>query len=169
MVSSKPAAVSRRTPKKRRRLPTWLHAVLLFCNILPIVLLSEKLALILEHGAAQLGAPVALGGLLVAVLVLAPEALSALQAALNNHLQRSVNICLGSALATIGVTVPAVLVVGHWTGQDVILGLSPVEMVLLILTLALGTQTFGGVRTNLLQGAVHLVLFLVFVVLIFSP
>jgi Ca2+:H+ antiporter len=146
-----------------------VHGILLFLNILPIVLLSEELAHIVEYGADTLGAPPALGGLLVAILVLAPEAMSALKSALRNRLQRAVNICLGSALSTIGVTVPAVLLVGHFIGHEVILGLSPVSMILLTLTLVLGAQTFGGVRTNLLQGAVHLTLFFVFVVLIFSP
>ena len=149
--------------------PVAFHAPLLILSMLPIVLLSKKLAALVDFGIAQLGAPAALGGVLVAVLVLAPEALAVLRAALANRLQRSVNICLGSALSTIGLTVPAVLVIGLVTGQTVVLGLGDTDMVLLILTLALSFLTFGGVRTNVMQGAVHIVVFLVYLVLIFSP
>jgi Ca2+:H+ antiporter len=101
--------------------------------------------------------------------VLAPEGLGALRAALANRLQRSVNILLGSALATIGLTVPAVLAIGLIIDRTVELGLDPVEMVLLLLTLAVSTLTFTGGRTNVLQGAVHLALFLAYAMLIFDP
>ncbi len=145
------------------------HAVLLVLTMLPIVLLSKKLALLVDFGIGTLAAPAALGGILVAVLVLSPEGMAAIHAALANRIQRAVNICLGSALATIGLTVPAVLVIGLITGQKVVLGLDEAEMVLLLLTLLLSALTFGGIRTNMLQGAVHLVIFAVYIVLIFSP
>ena len=95
-------------------------------------------------------------------MVLTPEALAAFRAALANKLQRSVNICLGSALATIGLTVPAVLTIGLVTGMKVVLGVGQADLVLLVLTLALSILSFGGVRTNMLQGAVHLVVFFVY-------
>ncbi|MEO1089485.1 MAG: calcium:proton antiporter [Pseudomonadota bacterium] len=145
------------------------HAVFLLLTMLPIVLLSKKLALLVDFGIGTLGAPAALGGVLVAILVLTPEGLAAFSAALANRLQRSVNICLGSALATIGLTVPAVVTIGLLTGKSVVLGLDSAEIVLLVLTLLLSTMTFGGVRTNMLQGAVHLIVFMVYVVLIFAP
>ncbi len=145
------------------------HAVLLVLTMLPVVLLSKKLAVFVDYGVETMGAPVALGGLIVATLVLAPEGLGALRAALANRLQRSVNILLGSALATISLTVPAVLMIGLVTGRSVELGLDPVEMVMLLLTLAVSTLTFTGGRTNILQGAIHLVLFLTYIVLIFNP
>jgi Ca2+:H+ antiporter len=88
---------------------------------------------------------------------------------LRNQLQRAVNVCLGSALATIGLTIPAVLLIGLITGHDVHLGLDQVQTVLLILTLFVSALTFGGVRTNVLQGTVHLLLFFVYLALIFSP
>jgi Ca2+:H+ antiporter len=84
-------------------------------------------------------------------------------------LQRSVNICLGSALATISLTVPAVLAIGLLAGVHVELGLEPVEMTLLAVTLLVSMLTFGGGRTNILQGAVHLVLFFAYLMLIFDP
>jgi Ca2+:H+ antiporter len=145
------------------------HAIFLVLAVLPVVLLSKKLAVFLNYGIETLGAPAALGGLVIAVLVLAPEGLAALRAALANRLQRSVNVLLGSALATIGLTVPAVLAIGLIIERDVELGLDRVEMVLLLLTLAVSTLTFTGGRTNVLQGAVHLALFLAFMMLIFNP
>jgi Ca2+:H+ antiporter len=145
------------------------HAAFLVLAILPVVLLSKKLAVFVDYGIETLGAPAALGGIIIAVLVLTPEGLGALRAALDNRLQRSVNILLGSALATIGLTVPAVLTIGVIIDRSVELGLDQVEMVLLLLTLAVSTLTFTGGRTNVLQGAVHLALFLAFVMLIFNP
>jgi Ca2+:H+ antiporter len=145
------------------------HAVLLVLSMLPVVLLSKKLAAFVDYGTETLQAPAALGGLVVAILVLAPEGLGALRAALANRLQRSVNILLGSALATISLTVPAVLMIGLVTDRRVELGLDPVEMIMLLLTLAVSTLTFTGGRTNILQGAIHLVLFFAFLVLIFNP
>lgn len=145
------------------------HSLLLVLTMLPIVLLSKKLALLVDFGIVTLGAPAALGGVLVAILVLSPEGLAAFAAARANRMQRSVNICLGSALATISLTVPAVLGIGLVTGQKVVLGLDEPELVMLVLTLVLSMLTFGGVRTNMLQGAVHLVIFAVYVVLIFNP
>jgi Ca2+:H+ antiporter len=144
------------------------HAVLLVLTMLPVVLLSKDLAVFVDYGVFRLGAPAALGGVIVAILVLTPEGLGALHAAAANRLQRSVNICLGSALATIGLTVPAVLLIGLVTGAPVELGLDPINMVLLLLTLLVSTLTFGSGHTNILQGAVHLVLFLAYVVLIFD-
>lgn len=155
------------THGKPRSIP-W-HAVLLVLTLLPIILLSEKLAALVEFGVARLAAPEALGGVLVAVLVLSPEGLAALGAARANRIQRSVNICLGSALATIGLTVPAVLAISVVTGHPIVLGLGDTEIVMLVLTLLLSMLTFGAVRTNMLQGAVHLVIFVVYVVLVFNP
>ena len=145
------------------------HVAMLVATLLIVVLLAENLAVIVDFGLEDLDLPDALGGVLVAILVLSPEGLSAFQAALENRLQRAVNVCLGSALATIGLTVPAVLTIGLITGHEVHLGLEPAEMILLLLTLFISGLTFGGARTNVLQGVVHLALFIVFVALIFSP
>ncbi len=142
---------------------------MLLLTLIPIVLLSEFLAVLIDLGIEQLGLPPELGGILIAVLVLSPEGLTALHAALDNQLQRAVNVCLGSALATIGLTIPAVLMIGLLAGSEVHLGLDQLQAVLLILTLFVSALTFGGARTNVLQGVVHLLLFVVYVALIFSP
>ncbi len=144
------------------------HALLLPLTMLPIVLLSKKMAALVDHGTATLGAPQALGGFLVAILVLSPEALAAIKAAVANQLQRTMNIALGSALATIGLTIPAVLGIGMVTGKRVELGLENAEAHLLLLTLLVSVVNFNTERTNVLQGFVHLILFLAYIVLIFD-
>ena len=144
------------------------HMTFLFLAMLPIVLLSKKLAVYVDYKIIDVGAPVALGGFLVAAMILTPEAIAALESARSNQLQRAVNICLGSALATIGLTVPAVLIAAELAGLQVELGLGPAEIVLLGLTLAVSIVTFVGTRTNSLQGVVHLAAFLTYIVLIFD-
>jgi len=144
------------------------HAVLLVMCMIPIVLLSKSMAKVIDHGIESIGAPVPLGGFLVAILVLAPEGLGAVRSALANQIQRTMNICLGSALATIGLTIPTVLVVGFATGRVVELGLGNVDLILLVLSLSVTVVTFSSARTNILQGAVHLLLFAAYVVTIFD-
>ena len=145
------------------------HALMLVLTLVPAVLLSKKLAVLVDFGIATWSLPVALGGIVIACLVLAPEALAAVHSARQNYLQRAVNICLGSALATIGLTVPAVLAISIFSGKEIQLGVGNTDMTLLILTMFVSALTFGGVRTNMLQGAVHLVIFVVYLVLIFNP
>ena len=91
-----------------------------------------------------------------------------MRAAVANHLQRSVNIFLGSVLSTIGLTVPGILIVSHVTGRDITLGLEHTDFLMLLLTLAVSVVTFASGRTNVLQGAVHLILFMAFFMLIFE-
>jgi Ca2+:H+ antiporter len=144
------------------------HAFFLVMYLLPLVVLAEEIALPIDHGIEVLHAPLALGGFLVAALILSPESLSATRAALANDLQRSINILLGSVLASIGLTIPAVLTIGLVTGKTIVLGLDPADSLLLVLTLAVCALTFTSNRTNVLLGAVHLLLFLAYVMLIFE-
>ena len=144
------------------------HALFLPLTILPIVLLSKKMAVLVDHGLSTLGAPQALGGFFVAILVLAPEGVAAIKSALDNQLQRTVNISMGSALSTIGLTIPAVLLIGMVTGERVELGLDPAELQLLLITLLVSVVNFSQSRTNVLMGLVHLVLFFTYVMLIFD-
>ncbi|MDO3380598.1 calcium:proton antiporter [Gilvimarinus algae] len=145
------------------------HTCLLVLTMLPIVLLAKQLAMLIDHGIVVLGAPPALGGVLIALIIFTPEAIVALRAALDNQLQQSINLCLGASASTIGLTVPAILGVGIITGKTMVLGLDPAGMTLLALTLLLCSLTFSGPRTTVLEGAGHLVIFLVYIVLIFSP
>lgn len=144
------------------------HVMFLFVYLLPLLLLAKQLAVPLDYGIRVLGAPPGLGGVVIAALVLSPESFSAVRAALANHLQRAVNILLGSVLATIGLTIPAVLSIGLLTGKTIILGLDAVNMTLLLLTLILSTLTFSSSRTNILLGAVHFLLFLSYAVFLFE-
>jgi Ca2+:H+ antiporter len=142
--------------------------ILLLAYLAPLAVLAKRMAAPIDYGINVLGAPASLGGVVVAVLILSPESLAAVRAALANQLQRAVNILLGSVLATISLTIPAVLVVGFWTGRAIILGLDPVNIILLLLTLAVSTLTFASARTNVLLGAVHLLLFFSYLVFIFE-
>lgn len=149
--------------------PAWAHTLLLVLTLAPVVLLAEPLALIVDFGLDKLHAPPTLGGIVIAILVLSPEGLSSLRAASQNHLQRSVNLSLGSALSTIGLTIPAMLLISLITGTPLQLGLAPADAILLGVTLMIAQMTFSGAPTNILLGGVHFVLFATFVVLIFSP
>ncbi|MBB5573188.1 MULTISPECIES: calcium:proton antiporter [Rhizobium] len=146
----------------------WYHTVMLFAYMGPVVFLVEELAKPIDYVIETLRAPVAFGGVVMAVLVATPEAISAVRAAAANHLQRSINIFLGSVLSTIGITVPAMLAVSHLYAHPVTLGLEGGDLVMLILTLAVSIITFSSGRTHVMQGAVHLVLFLSYVLLIFQ-
>ncbi|WP_205995757.1 calcium:proton antiporter [Pseudolabrys sp. FHR47] len=150
------------------RYPVWAHAMLLVLSLLPVVLLAEPLAGIIDFSLEKLHAPTALGGIVIAILVLSPEGLSSFRAAAHNHLQRSVNLSLGSALSTIGLTIPAMLIISLVTGTPLDLGLPPAQAILLGLTLVISQMTFSGAPTNILLGGVHLVLFATFLVLIFN-
>jgi Ca2+:H+ antiporter len=90
------------------------------------------------------------------------------RAALANQLQRSINLLLGSVLASISLTIPAVLAIGLLTGRTIVLGVDAIDTVMLLLTLILSTLTFASGRTNVLLGAVHLLLFLAYLMLIFE-
>jgi Ca2+:H+ antiporter len=115
-----------------------------------------------------LRAPAALGGVIIAVLVATPEAIGAVRAALANHLQRSINIFLGSVLSTTGLTIPAILLVSRMSGRELVLRAEHADLVMLLLTLVVCVVTFSSGRTNVMQGAVHLVLFMVYLALIFQ-
>jgi Ca2+:H+ antiporter len=144
------------------------HGLLLLAYAVPVVILAKQIGKPIDHAINELGAPAALGGLLVAVLILSPESLAAVRAARANQLQRSMNLALGTALSSISLTIPAVLAIGLVTGTPIILGLQPPEIVLLLLSLGVSIVTFALERTNVLQGAIHLLLFLAYLMLIFD-
>ena len=136
---------------------------LLLVGLLLLVLIAESMGQLIETSITGLGLPSSLGGVLVGLLVLAPEALNAFQAASRGEVQRSLNTLFGSALSTLCLTVPAVLLIGEWIDTPVILGLNPLEMVLLGLTLVLLRSTNNKLTT--LNGLVLLVVFLFWIAL----
>src|SRR5207248_6397343 len=136
-----------------------LHAVILFLYLIDVIVLAKKFAIPLDNSIERFGMPQALGGAIVAGLVLAPEALSAIKAARRNQLQRSVNILHGSVLASIGLTIPAVLTIGMISKRSVTLGIEGGSLPLLLLTLAVSVVTFTSGKTSVLQGCIHLLLF----------
>jgi Ca2+:H+ antiporter len=148
---------------------TLVSAILLLAALVAIVGLAKVLSPTLEAGVARLGAPEAVVGIVIAALVLLPEGLAAVRAARANRLQTSLNLALGSALATIGLTIPVVGAVSIALGQPLVLGLGQKEEVLLMLTLLLGVVTLGTGRTTVLQGVVHLIVFAAFLFLAVVP
>jgi Ca2+:H+ antiporter len=146
-----------------------MSMALLLVSLLAVVLLAKKFSLVVDVGTAMIGAPPAFAGVLVAFLILLPESVAAISAARKNDLQKSINLALGSSLATIGLTIPAVAVAAYALDKQLVLGLDAQAMVLLLLTFILSMLTFGTGRTNILFGLVHLVVFAVFVFLVFVP
>jgi Ca2+:H+ antiporter len=144
------------------------HVILLIAYLIPTLFLAKQAAIPINFILGKMGAPSALGGLLVAILVVAPEGVSAIRASLANQLQRSVNISLGSVLASIGLTIPVILIIGLITGKTVILGLDYSDTTILVLTAIMSILTFVSGRTNILQGAIHLLLFFAYILMIFD-
>jgi Ca2+:H+ antiporter len=147
----------------------WLSLVLLFVCLVAVVGLAKTLAPSIETVVTAASAPHAVVGVAIALLVLLPETWAAVRAALRNRMQTSFNLALGSALATIGLTIPTVAATSIILGLRLELGLPPKEMVLLVLTLAISAMTLSGGKSTVLQGAVHLILFTVFLFLAIFP
>jgi Ca2+:H+ antiporter len=158
----------REKPPVRGGRPRLWHSALLIAYIMPVVFLAEQLANPIDYLIETLRFPQALGGVIIAMLVATPEAVGATRAAVANKVQRSVNIFLGSVLSTIGLTVPIMLAISFFTDHEVHLGLESANQLLLAVTLAVSLVTFASGRTNILQGAVHVVLFSAYVMLIFE-
>jgi len=146
-----------------------LSVFLLLVSLVAVVLLAKKFSLVVDAGIAAVGAPPALAGVLVAMLILLPESVAAIAAARKNDLQKSINLALGSSLATIGLTIPAVAAAAYALDKQLVLGLNAQEMVLLLLTFILSMLTFGTGRTNILFGLVHMLVFAMFIFMVFVP
>ncbi|MEV0282636.1 ionic transporter y4hA [Kribbella sp. NPDC050820] len=142
---------------------------LLFVCLISVVGLAKTVSPRLESAVESAGAPLAVVGVLIALLVLLPETVAAVRAALRNRLQTSVNLALGSALASIGLTIPAIAIASIWLDGPLVLGLGGKEMVLFALTVVTGILTLATGRATLLQGAVHLMVFSAFLFLAVSP
>jgi len=142
--------------------PTAVSGVFLMVALGAVVLNAKALAPTLESLVQVVGAPQAGVGVLIAMLVLGPEGYSALKAARANRLQTSLNLALGSALASIGLTIPAVAVLSLVTGRTLALGLDAMGTALLVLSLFIAALSLSTGRTTVLQGIVHLVIFAVY-------
>lgn len=147
----------------------WTSLGLLMVSLVGVVGLAKSLAPALEAGVAAAGAPKALAGVVIALIVLLPETGAALRAARGNRMQSSLNLALGSGLASIGLTIPTVAALSPWFPFPLVLGLRPIDIVMLMLTLVVGTLTLGSGRATVMQGAVHLVLFSAFLFLTVVP
>lgn len=145
-----------------------VRLALLVVTVVPIVLLSHDMAALLDDGLGRLGAPVALAGVLIAGIVFLPESITAVRAALGGEAQRVNNLCHGALVSTVGLTIPAVLIIGMFTGQTVVLAESPANLMMLAVTLLLSVTTFAAKRVTAMHGAAHLVTFAVYLVVLFS-
>ena len=141
---------------------TLISAALLLLCLALVVTLAKLISPAVEAAVASVGAPQALVGVIIAAVVLLPEGVAALRAARRNRLQTSLNLALGSALATIGLTIPTVAIVALASGWPLTLGIDAKSTVLLLLSLMVATLSLGTGRTTVLQGAVHLVIFAVY-------
>ena len=145
----------------------WYHAIVLVLAIIVIGVLSEVLAVFMTNTLQTYGLPIAIGAVGVAVISASPELITAVRAALDNRMQTVVNIALGASLATILLTIPAVIVVTRIMGMDLELAVTPVQGVMLALTLLVSIVNFNDGETNVLEGFLHVILFVVFAFLLF--
>ena len=154
----KAANVDEHAERPTARVALFSFMLLIAC-LVAVVLLAKQLADPVEQMVAEWGAPRALVGVIIAALVLLPESVAAVRATLANRLQTSLNLALGSALATIGLTIPAVAALSIAMAMPIALGLDSKSMVLLMLTLLVSAQALATGKTTILQGVVHLVIF----------
>lgn len=152
----------------QHRTEVLLRITLLVATVLPIVLLSHDMAALLDDGLARAGAPIALVGVLIAMIVFLPESITSVRAALQGEIQRVSNLCHGALVSTVGLTIPTVLIIGLLTDQPVVLAESPTNLLLLGLTLILSITTFSAKKVTATHGAAHLTLFAVYGITLFS-
>ncbi|MDH5226332.1 MAG: ionic transporter y4hA [Gammaproteobacteria bacterium] len=148
---------------------SWMSFVLLLMALVAVVGLAKTLSPAIEAAVASAGAPAAVVGIIIAMVVLLPEGVSAIRAALANRLQTSMNLAFGSALASIGLTIPAVVVVALVLDLPLVLGLEAKNMILLVLSLFVCAIGLGNGRANMMQGAVQVVIFAAFLFLSMVP
>lgn len=145
----------------------WYHAIMLLLIIAAISVLAESLSVFVDDEISRLNLPGALAGVVIALIIVSPEGLTAIRAGLNDDMQRVMNISLGSMLSTVSLTIPTVLIVGMITHKDINLGLTPVQTGLIAVSLLVGIFSVKDGETNALQGFIHLILFLAFVLMVF--
>ncbi|MCL2779751.1 MAG: hypothetical protein FWD73_17300 [Polyangiaceae bacterium] len=148
---------------------TGISLIMLLLALVAVVLLAKGVSPFIQTGVAAIGAPSALVGVIVAAIVLMPEATTAVRAALADRLQTSINLALGSAVASIGLTVPIVALISWWTGTPLELGISASGSALLVLSFMMAIITYGIGRASLLSGVVHMILLAMWLVFLISP
>lgn len=148
---------------------TAVSLVLLAVSLLSVVVLGHAVSPSIEEGLVSAGVPTTFVGVVIAFIVLLPEGIAASRAALNNRLQTSLNLGYGSSIASIGLTIPAIAVASIWIEGPLVLGLGPVQITLLVLTLIVSTLTVLPGRSIRLQGLIHLILLAAFVFLAIAP
>ncbi len=153
---------------RRHRKEVIARAGLLLVTVVPIVLLSHDLAVFLDDGLDRLGAPVALSGVLIALIVFLPEGITTMRAAWSGEAQRVVNLAHGALVSCVGLTLPVVLAIGLLTGQTVVLAETPANLLLLGASLVLNVVTFTARRVTALHGAAHLFVFVLYCLTIFA-
>jgi Ca2+:H+ antiporter len=148
---------------------TWSSLGLLLVSLVAVVGLAKVESPAIESAVAAAGFPQSFVGVVIALLVLLPETLAAVRAAQRNRIQTSLNLALGSAMASIGLTIPVIAVASIWLDGPLELGLGATQMVLLAITVVVGVLTVVPGRATLQQGGVHLALFAAFLFLAASP
>lgn len=167
-VESDEANKTEHAPPPSNRTALFGLGLLIVC-LVAVVGLAKTASPTIEDAVATIGAPRSVVGIVIALLVLAPETGAAVRAAYRNRLQTSLNLALGSALASIGLTIPAIAVASIWLTTPLTLGLQSKEIVLLVLTVVVGTLTLSTGRATLMQGTVHLSIFSAFLFLAVFP
>ncbi|MCF2573969.1 calcium:proton antiporter [Brevibacterium sp. UCMA 11754] len=150
------------------RIEIIVRLALLIATVTPIVLLSHDMASLLDDGLGRLGAPVALSGVVIALIVFLPETITSIRAAWQGEIQRVSNLCHGAQVSTVGLTIPTVLLIGLLTDQPIVLAESPANLLLLAVTLLLSVTTFAAKKVTAIHGAAHLVVFAIFGITLFS-
>lgn len=153
---------------REHRAEVLTRILVLLATVTPIVLLSHGMATFLDEGLDRLGAPIALSGVLIALIVFLPEAITTIRAAWTGETQRVTNLAHGALVSCVGLTLPVVLIIGQLTDQTVILAESPANLLLLGVSLLLSLTTFSARRVTALHGAAHLFVFLLYGISVFS-
>lgn len=151
----------------REKINSAYHFIMLVATIAAISVLAESLSVFVDDGIEKLHLPAGIAGLIIALIIVSPEGLTAIRAGLSNDMQRVINISLGSMLSTVSLTIPAVLIIGMIIKQDVILGLNPLQSIMVITSLLVGLLSCKDGETNALSGFIHFMLFVTFIFLIF--
>lgn len=163
------AHVEPHAPREGRAEGVLARVVLLVLGLVGVVGLAKTLAPRIEDAVVWAGAPQAFVGVVIAVMILLPESVAAIRSADRGEMQTSLNLALGSALASIGLTIPAIAIASVWLDGPLVLGLGSKEIVLLALTGLVGSLTFGSGRATVIQGAQHLAIFAAFIFLTLVP